>query len=388
MGRPPLDLGTYGRIRHYQNPDGTWRAETRYRDADGVTRPVKRVGPSKSAAERNLKRALADRQRPGTGLITGDSRFADVGELWLAEIERIHPGSTYDRYRGRLRNRIVPSLGRLRLREFTVSTVDAYLRELEERWAPNTVRTYRTVLSDVFAYAVRFDAIPRNPVDGAGGIRGGNTRATKRALTASEREDLLLKLDLDEKATQYDLGAILRYMLGTGVRLGECLGLRWFRVDLDEGVVVHGDNLIRVTGKGLLLKEPKTLAGFRVLPLPDFVVMMLRARYPGQEYEQSPVFGLETGGWRDPNNYVHYVAAARDRAGYPWFTSHVCRRTAATILDEQNLTPREISGYIGHANPSFTQDRYMDQRPQSGRAGSALDLAMRPRTSAPYPGAP
>jgi len=378
VGRPPLDIGTYGKIRTYELGPKRWEASTRFRDPDGVTRPVRRVDESENKATRKLKRALTERAHTVGDDITAESTFADVGERWLADVQRSRPGSTYDRYRGRLRNKINPAFGSLRLRECKTSRCDAFLRELEKRLAPNTVRTYRTVLSDVFAFAIRFDALTVNPVDGAGRIEGGNTRATKRALTPAERVDLLSRIDADERARERDLPDVMRYMMGTGVRIGEVLGLRWFRVDLDEGVVVHGDNLSRVTGQGLILKEPKTLAGFRVLPLPDFVLMMLRLRYPGQRYDTGPVFSVETGNWRCPNNYVHYIQQARDKAGYPWFTSHVCRHTAATILDEQHLTAREISGYIGHANPSFTQNRYMDQRPQSRAAGDALDRAMRP----------
>ena len=42
MGRPPLPLGTWGRIRRYQVGPKTWRAVANYRDYDGVTRPVER----------------------------------------------------------------------------------------------------------------------------------------------------------------------------------------------------------------------------------------------------------------------------------------------------------------------------------------------------------
>jgi integrase len=55
----------------------------------------------------------------------------------------------------------------------------------------------------------------------------------------------------------------------------------------------------------------------------------------------------------------------------------VRRHTAATIMDEQGLTAREISGYLGHARPSFTQDTYMDKRPQNRRGAEALDTALR-----------
>lgn len=450
MARPRLEIGTYGKIRTYELGPKSWRAMTKYRDEDGVTRPVEKRAESEAKAVRKLKNALKDR-RPvtGNGELTSASLFQVAGEMWLAEQERTNVGSTYDRYRTLLRNRMIPEFAGLSLHEVSTSRSHFYLRELEKRLAPNTVRQYRTVLSGVMGFAVQMGALDRNPVEGAGTVHGGNTRATKRALTPEEREDFLAKLDADKRAVQDDLPDVLRYMLGTGVRLGEVMGLRWMRVDLEEGVSVHGDNLVRETKKclackeskrrhraeqcpsgdttwveppegtyGLLLHEPKTEAGFRVLPLPDFVLLMLQLRYPGPGCEDAPVFpsfptypvqnaterrssrsgrrvgekrlhpyrptardgGLFVpGAWRDPNNTDRSIRKFREAAGYVWFTSHVCRRTAATILDEQGLTPREISGYIGHARPSFTQDNYMDPKQQSRAAGKGLDAAMRPR---------
>lgn len=382
MGRPPLDIGTYGRIRTYTLPDGSSRAETLYRDYDGVTRPVKRVGKSAAAAERNLKKALTDRQRPDEGQIGPDSRFSDVAKAWIADVKRTTRGTTYDRYVGRLAF-VEKAFGALRIRECTTSRCDAWVRRLELGMAPNTVRSYRTVLSQVCGYAVRFGALTVNPVAGVGPIRGGNVRDTKRTLSPAEREDFLLKLDHDEVAVAGDVPDLVRYLMGTGVRIGEALGLRWFRVDLDEGISVHGDNLVWENEAGLVLHEPKTPAGFRILPLPDFVAMMLRLRYPGEAYLNGPVFPNGLGGWRDPNNTGRSIRGFRTKAGYPWFTSHVCRHTAITIWDEQGISAREMSGYSGHARPSFIQDTYMDRRPQSGAVPRAMDAAMRPRGNPP-----
>jgi hypothetical protein len=167
---------------------------------------------------------------------------------------------------------------------------------------------------------------------------------------------------------------LLRFMLGTGVRIAEGMALRWFRVDLDEGVAVIGDNLARETGQGLVLHSPKTEAGFRVLPLPDFVVMMLRMRYPVEGFGLAPVFPNALGEWRAPENTGRSIRKFRNAAGYPWSTSHVCRHTAATIADEQGLSAREISGYVGHAWPSFTQDRCMDRRSSATARLSASNL--------------
>lgn len=377
MARPPLDVGTYGKISTRLQPNGRWRAEARFRDHDGVTRLVGKVGDSEAKAIRSLKQEFAGRQH-GAGL-TSNARFREAGELWLAEVKRTRVGSTWDRYRGRLHNGVLPDLGELRLSEITPSRVDSYLRELERTLAPNTVRGYRNIVSGVLGYAVRMDALSKNPADGAGRVRGGNVRDTKRALTPDERQRLLLALDTDRRAGDADVPDVIRYLMGTGVRLSEALGLRWFRVDLQEGVSVHGDGLVRETGRGPVLHEPKSLSGFRILPLPDFVTQMLHMRYPGEGHDEYPVFGYETGQWRCPNNYHHAIRNACDRAGFGWVTSHVMRHTAATILDQHHLSPREISGYIGHANPAFTQRVYMDQRPETRRASDALDSALRVR---------
>lgn len=416
MGRPRLRLGTAGNIRAYKISSG-YRAECLFRDMDGRTRPVKRTGRTKAQAIDNLKDVLRDREHRAGGDLTREHTFAEAGELWLAEVKRKRPGSTYDRYRTRLRNKIVPQVGELKLHECSVGTMDRYVERLERSGlAPATVRTYRTVLSGVIGFAVRMDAIPINTVRAIAPIEGKGKES--RGLTRAEREDFLSKLDADQRAVEDDLPDLLRYLLGTGVRIAEAMALRWFRVDLEEGVVVHGDNLSRVTGKGLVLVEPKTEAGFRVLPLPDFVKMMLRMRYPGERYAACPVFpkfpmfpvltdtdrrssrsqrrtgeerttglyhpGAHTGGrwmvdaWRDPNNTARSIRKFRDQAGYPWFTAHTCRHTSITIMDQQGISPREISGYSGHARPSFTQDRYMDRRQQSGAAAKAIDSGMRP----------
>jgi hypothetical protein len=63
MGRPPLPLKTWGVIRTHQVGDKVWRAIANYKDYDGVTRPVERVGSSPSKAENNLREALRDRSR-------------------------------------------------------------------------------------------------------------------------------------------------------------------------------------------------------------------------------------------------------------------------------------------------------------------------------------
>ncbi len=88
MPRPPLPPGTYGKIKTWQ--DGkTWLARVKFRDYDGAIRLVKRSDKTKAGAVRELKAALADRQRPvRQAEITPHTTMDKVATLWLAEIER------------------------------------------------------------------------------------------------------------------------------------------------------------------------------------------------------------------------------------------------------------------------------------------------------------
>src|SRR4051812_50000374 len=90
MGRPPLPLGTHGRIRVYRLGPKRYRARTQIRDHDGVIRDVERTGQSAAAAENLLRIGLRDRDRAvRDGDITGESTVRVLGELWLAEIDRL-----------------------------------------------------------------------------------------------------------------------------------------------------------------------------------------------------------------------------------------------------------------------------------------------------------
>ncbi|HEY9417922.1 MAG TPA: site-specific integrase [Pseudonocardia sp.] len=400
MGRPPLDIGTHGDIWVTEQPNGKFMAATNFRDADGVTRPVKRFDKTPAAAKRRLKAVLVERNRRGGDELTNESRFAEVADLWLKYIDRTKRGTTWDRYRSRL-NGVLPAMGNLRLREITPRRIDVYLESLEKRLAPNTVRGYRATVSGVMAHAVRLGAIDRNPCKSATPIQGRGKES--RALTREERDELFAKVDADPRAVRADLPDVMRYLAGTGVRIGELMALRWFRVDLENGVVTHGDTLASETkrckdcglvrrehrgqciwndpgvGSGLVLHQPKTPAGFRVLKLPEFTTMMLRMRWPGPGFEQLPVFPCATGGWRNPSNTGRSVRLFREKAGFGWFSAHAWRHTAISACAEEGIEMREISGYHGHSNPSFTMDHYLDMTVQSGAVPAALDAAMRPR---------
>lgn len=379
MARPPLPLGSYGKVT--VRPDGGgFVARTRFRDHDGVVRLVKRSGRSRAAAERALKAALLERQAPVTGPGVGPhSRVRDVAELWFEEITaavdagRRSPG-TLDTYRAVYRRSVLPALGEMRVREVTTPVADRVLRAIAER-SPSAARTSKVVMSGVFGYAARHGVVAVNPVREVGRIESA-PRRRPRSLTAEERRTWLAALEADERARTWDLPDLTRVMLATGCRVGECLALGWSEVDIDGGFVDVRWRLVRRTGVGLL-RLPSTKSGAkgeRLLPLPAWAVEVLRRRRSQIGPDVEPVFPDSLGGWRDPNNVLRVWRAVREDADLDGLVSHTLRKTVASFLDDDGrVSVRQISDQLGHAKVSMTQDRYLGRRLTDRRTADVLE---------------
>jgi integrase len=87
----------------------------------------------------------------------------------------------------------------------------------------------------------------------------------------------------------------------------------------------------------------------------------------------SPVFPDTLGGLRDPSNTRRALREARGSDGFAWVTSHVFRKTAGTVLDEVELSARQIADQLGHSKPSMTRDIYMGRGTVSAENAAALE---------------
>ncbi|MGH3981259.1 MAG: hypothetical protein ACRDST_00870 [Pseudonocardiaceae bacterium] len=140
----------------------------------------------------------------------------------------------------------------------------------------------------------------------------GMRKAQPRELTIEERRRLLGWLDgtSDEPkvarkqkvARATDLPDLIRFALGTGLRVGEVCGVRICDRDLDGVPVVSDDDIrlvpiVEVRSKVCCIKArawcaatPARPFALRIIPLPGFVTGRLRARLTGEEHPMWPLF--------------------------------------------------------------------------------------------------
>lgn len=387
MSRQPLPLGSWGKIRTYPvgktslAKPGRWRARTLYRDFDGVTRHVQRTARSAGAAESALKAGLGTQSRSArSGELSAADRFEKVAAMWLADFRDLvkdgkrSPGSL-DSYEGNLTRHVLPAFRGVRLGEITVPLLDRFLVSLRRTVGRSTAKCCRSVLSGVLGLAVRYGVLRSNPIRDATRLEGKSEREP-RALTLVERKTLFDALAADKVAQRQDLVDLTRFLLATGQRIGECLGVYWMDVELERGRVLVEHTVIRVRGHGLVRKGTKTASAERTLVLPSWALNDLRIRQAQGIRLDAPVFPDTLGGLRDPSNTRRCLRRALDRAGFEWVTSHNFRKTTATVLDEAGLSARLIADQLGHSRPSMTQDVYMGRKAVDPRVAQALEQAV------------
>jgi integrase len=376
MGRPPLALGTSGAIRCYRTDTG-YRARALTRDYDGRVRAVERRGKTKTAAEGALKLALRDRARSSaSGHITADSRVSVLADAWYAGLTDLSP-RTMEAYRDRLDKQILPGLGQLRIHELSIGVVDRHVRLVSDNHGIATARMCRSVLSGMCTLAARYDALQHNPVRALGPLNS-KARKAPRALTVPQLRQLRAALTYDDPAIARDLPDLVSFLMATGLRIGEACGLTWDAVDLDVGTVEVRATAVRVRGQGIVIKTTKTDAGARTLVLPGWCVAMLRDRAASIDssekgHRERPVFPAPQDGWRDPSNTQADLRDAFTTAGFDWVTSHVFRKTVATLMDQAGLSSRAAADQLGHANTSMTTDVYFGRKVATTGAAAVLE---------------
>jgi len=385
MPRRPLPIGTWGKIRTYPThhnrkgkPD-RFRAVAKYRGHDGRTRQVEGFGTSRTAAENDLRAKLKEHSTTSRkGELTSMHRFSVAAEIWLGRVAaaveegRRSPG-TLRIYRLQMGNHVLPALGDVRLGEITTPMLDRVITAIKTEISASSAKSCRSIISGVLGLAVRYGALGANPVREVERLELRPKEA--RALTEDERTVWFAQLDGDPAAVKKDLPDLTRFLLATGVRIGEALALLWSQVDFAAGTVEVTHTVIRIKGEGLTRQRTKTRAGERLLPLPQWALSMLRARFMVGVRLDEPVFPNTLGKLRDPSGVHRDVRNARGTESLAWITAHNLRKTTATILDEAGLSARQVADQLGHARISITQDVYLGRRLASRRAAEALERA-------------
>jgi integrase len=356
---------TGGSIRHHATRD-LW--EGRYVAADGRRHSV--YAKTRREAQERLRAALSARDngiRPAGRQLTVSAWLDE----WLGTsvAARCRP-STARSYRDVVKLYIRPAIGRQSLAKLEPEHVAAMLARLTDRGdlSPTTTRYAYAVLRIALGRALRSGRVVRNVctlVDPP-----AKARHELRPLSRDESRTLLAGLRGDR------LEALYVTALGTGLRQGELLALRWQDVDLERGELTVHHTLQRGTRT---LAEPKTERARRTLRLPRQVVASLVEHHTRQSIVplSGLIFTTEKGTPLDTRNVTRYLQRHLMRLDLPHQRFHDLRHAFATLMVESGEDLGTVSRILGHADFATTADVYAHLTPAMlDRAAERMDAIL------------
>lgn len=360
---------------------------------DGTRGQEQRRGfPHERAARAAMRKRLVELES-GTAPVGCNQTLAEYLATWLEQCRRDLSPASLAKYERTLRSAVLPVLGGHRLDRLTPFVIDtAYTRARERGCSANQVRSAHRLLKRALERAVDWNLLPRNPGASARPPRKERPAAGEdrrvRALTDEEASRLLAALEGPAW-----LAAILS--LGTGLRRGELLGLRWRDVDFDAGTISVRQTVEPPAHKGgsLIVGPPKTEHSARTFRAPDRVLALLWEHRQRQEarrvvyggpWEGDMVLCRDGGRPILPDTLNHWHAKARAKAGLPpEIRFHDLRHTYATNSLRAGVSVTTVSRRLGHSSVSITLNVYSHALPEDHEhaarvADAALDRVLAP----------
>ena len=165
------------------------------------------------------------------------------------------------------------------------------------------------------------------------------------------------------------------------MRRGEAIGLRWCDVYLEGGRLAVRRALIP-NGREVIVSEPKTVKGRRVIAIDPGTIEVLKAQAARQLEEQNDwddgwvetglVFTQEDGSALDHESISRYWRQAVKMSMLPQIRLHDLRHTHATLALQAGIHPKVVSERLGHATISITLDTYSHAIPAMQEEAAAL----------------
>lgn len=317
------------------------------------------------------------------GLVSSDDKITleQWFHTWLFEF-RINElkDTSFERYEGIFRNYIKGSiLGKKKLSDIRTAHIQSYYNALAEQGkSTNTIKTLNKTLKTCLNDALKQGYIVKNYCSlvtmPKSDIKEKEHDIT--FFTAEEQQRFIATLDKNRNRMLFILA------LGSGLRLGELMALKWDNVDMVNNTlsVTHAISRISKVGKdgsrtwSVLEHDPKTKSSIRTIPLPINIVKELKKHKAEQDKEilkngelyqkNNLVFCTELGGYLDTRNLTRSYARALAKAGIEHKKFHSMRHTYATRLFENDVPIKTVQSLMGHNDITTTMNIYTHVTPE------------------------
>lgn len=340
-------------------------------DENGKQKQKTFYGKTKKEAEIKKQEYL---DNLNNGISNDNKHFITTFSDWLNNVLYITvKPNTFSRYDGIFRNYISKSKFKyMNLKDITSMEIQKYYNELYLTKSENQVINLNKLLNKFFNYCVKEDYILKNPCM--------NVVLKKSNRKSIDPEDIFTFEEI--KIMKESEDCLCKFLgllcIGTGLRRGEALGLKWSDIDYNNRLINIQRTLVsysKVIDSNTRKKvtettTPKTESSIRSIPLNDNLIDLFleikeffnkrkikAGEYYNNEYD-GMIFLNKVGNLIEPSNLTKEWYKYLESINLRKRRFHSTRHSYITIQYELGTKPLTISRLAGHSNTSTTEKIY------------------------------
>lgn len=298
--------------------------------------------------------------------------FKVVARDWWYSIEGTLSPNTVKGYNAPY-ERAVEWFGDDCVEDISQRDVSDYITRFSSQYAQKTIANHLLVLRLILEFAVKHYHLEHNPAEHIKPPKGLGKKGREYP-TEDEIQAVIDNADYTYK--DVPIGLFMLCCLQTGLRRGELCALRYRDIDREKNVIHVAHSVYWDDSHKPHIKEPKTDAGVRDVPLLPTLAAKLGK---GKAY----IFG-----GKEPL-HEYQIEKALDhyrRDTGITVTPHGLRHGFASVAFAAGLDVKTVQMLLGHAQASTTMEIYVHviERDKLAKAGNAIDAFFSESTHAAH----
>ena len=230
----------------------------------------------------------------------------------------------------------------------------------ERKLADKTVLEYHRLIHTILAQADKEMLVPYNAADKA------TAPKVEKTIPNYFQPEVVHQFLEALQTVALRWRVLVHFLIVTGCRRGEAVGLRWSKIDWKTNTVRIDRALVTTKAQGLIECDTKT-SDRRTLKLPQQTMDLLKElqeeqrqwklQYGEDWIESGYVFCREDGSPTRPDTVTSWLRDFSAKYDFPHINPHAFRHTAASILlGTQDIVT--VAAYLGHKDPATTSRYY------------------------------
>jgi integrase len=304
---------------------------------------------------------LVRRRDAGEPLEESKQTFAAYAEDWLQQRASSLNPDTIQSYRRMLKQHAFPKLGNRRISGIDATDITNLYSGAAAKLSASSIRLLHAILSSLFTQAFKANLIKKNPL-----LIVDPPKAQRREMQTMDAEQAR---EFIQQAQQTNYACILTFLLVSGCRPAEAVGVKWSDVNYEQGSVTIQRQLKMRRKDDWYFAPVKSKSGNRTIALPAEFLRQLKEHRRQQQEQRLRIGPL----WQNHNLVFcdlwgnalslqpvrENFKAIAGKVGLPkTLRMYDTRHTSATLLMERGTNPKVVSERLGHANIGITLSVY------------------------------